>query len=296
MSRRSSYDPVTNVGELVTNGGSGDAETVVRTALAAATPAIIDAGEFVTLVVPDGARVEQINTDDRLPAPLRKTGRVQLLDATSFAAYVHKHHEDGRTELYADPKRPGVVAVLNGHGHRTDDDIDPDTGWGDHRAELVFRPTDAWQRWIKRNGTLGTQGDFAEHIEDSLPDIVSPPAADMLELAQSFQASTRVHFESAKDLASGQRQLVYREETSATAGSKGEITIPREFEIGVAPYEGSAPYRVTARLRYRLTDGRLAIGYVLDRPEDVLRTAFDDVLKSVQDQTGRTALLGTPPA
>jgi uncharacterized protein YfdQ (DUF2303 family) len=276
--------------------GTGDLQAVIDTAQEAATADLLEEGQSYAQIIPAGARLERFTTDERLLAPRRKTGTVTLFDATSFAAYVLKHHEDDRTELYADPTKPGVVAVLNGHGSRPDADVDPDTGWGDHRAVLTFRETVAWKRWVARNGVLGTQSDFAEHIEESLPEIIEPAAADMLELAQSFQANTRVAFESAKDLGSGQRALVYRESVEATAGTKGEITIPKEFVIGVAPYEGSAPYRVTARLRYRLSNGSLSIGYVLDRPEDVLRNAFDDVLVQVQQQTERTALLGVAPA
>lgn len=275
--------------------GAGDMRSVIDTAQAAVVPEDLEDGAAYSIVVPAGAELVQFDTDARRPAPARKTGTVQLFDATSFAAYVLKHHEDARTELYADPTQPGVTAILNGHGARSDDSADAETGWGDHRARLVFRETDAWQRWKKRNGILGSQTDFAEHIEESVADIVEPPGADMLELAGSFQAHSRVHFESAKNLASGERQLVYREEMTATAG-RDSITIPKEFVIGVAPYEGSSMYRITARLRYRLSDGRLSIGYVLDRPEDVLRTAFDDVLRDVQEQTDRTALLGVAPS
>lgn len=284
--------------DLTAQFDDGDVETsaevIVRTALAAAEPRVIADRETVVFRTFDGDVKTVTGPEPRL-SPDRKTGRVRLYDATSFAAYFHKHHENDQAEIYADPYAPTIVAVLNGLGLRGDTDVDPELGWGDHRAELIFRTTLAWQRWTKRNGVLGTQSEFAEHIEESLPDIIEPDGATMLELAQSFQAHSRVHFESAKDLGSGQRQLVYREQTDATAGVKGDITIPKEFVVALSPYEGSSLYRVTARLRYRLTDGRLSIGYVLDRPEDVLRNAFDDVLKQVQDETGRTALLGIAP-
>lgn len=159
---------------------------------------------------------------------------------------------------------------------------------------LVFRHTPAWKRWAAYDGRLLGQSDFAEHIEASLPDVRVPSGADLLELAQSFQANTSVRFESSRDLGSGERQLVYREQVEAGAGRAGNITIPKQFELGLAPYEGSGLYQVSARLRYRITEGRLHLGYVLDRPEDVLRAAFDDVLRQVQEQTERVALLGTP--
>lgn len=269
-----------------------DAGVTAGLAAAAQAPQRIHSGELYNLVLPPGFSSELLDTEKHLSSPFRKRGTVTLLDATSFAAYVVKHKEPENTELYADPGKPGVTAVLNGHGPTGDADI-PDTGWGDHRAVLVFRETEQWKHWTSRNNTLGGQVDFAEHIENGIGDIASPPGADMLEMAQSFQAKTKVAFESGKDLTSGERQLVYREELEATAGRKGDITIPREFTLGIAPYEGSAQYKVTARLRYRITDGALRIGYVLERPDLVLRAAFDDVLVQVQEQCGQVALLGT---
>lgn len=135
---------------------------------------------------------------------------------------------------------------------------------------------------------------FAEHVEESLLDITAPPAADMLEIAQSFQATTKVAFESGHRLNSGQQQLTYVEETGAKAGRKGELTIPQTFELALAPFEGSATYKVSARLRYRIGDGQLRIGYFLDRPEEVLRSAFIDTLTAIEAGVGGKALRGTP--
>lgn len=272
-------------------------EVLVRTALAAAQPVELKERVVYALRGLDG-QVQTFTGPDPRPAPDRKRGTARLLDADSFAAYFLKHHEDDQSEIYADPDpaRPTIVGVLNGFGRRTDADVDEALGFADHRVELVFRHTPAWTRWAAMNGKLINQVQFAQHLEDSLPDVVEPEGAQLLELAQSFQAHTKVAFESAHDLGSGQRQLVYREETTASAGKKGDITIPREFVIGVAPYEGSPPYRLTARLRYQIREGALSIGYALDRPEDVLRAAFDDVLGRVQAETDRVALLGSPPA
>jgi uncharacterized protein YfdQ (DUF2303 family) len=291
--------------ELSDTSTDNENEIVVRTALAAAQPTVLAERGHYAFRTFDGD-IKVVVGPDPLPAPDRKKGTARLLDADSFAAYFLKHHEDDQAEIYAEPGRteinpvrtvqPSIVGVLNGFGGRPDADVEEALGFADHRVELVFRHTPAWTRWAAPDGKLVNQVQFAQHLEDSLPDIVEPEGAQLLELAQSFQAHTKVAFESAHDLGSGQRQLVYREETTASAGKKGDITIPREFVVGIAPYEGSPPYRLTARLRYQIREGSLSIGYALDRPEDVLRAAFDDVLKRVQDETGRTALLGTPPA
>jgi len=40
---------------------------------------------------------------------------------------------------------------------------------------------------------------------------------------------------------------------------------------------------VTARLRFDISSGSLSLTYLLDRPEETLRTAFADVLTTIQE-------------
>jgi uncharacterized protein YfdQ (DUF2303 family) len=275
-------------------GAPTENDVLAKAATAAATPVRLNRGEKYAFRNMDGT-IEIVDGDPELTAPERKTGIARVYDADSFGAYFTKHAQDEQSDIYGDPYGPAIVGVLNGHGRSEPDALAQINGFGDHRVELIFRQTPAWKRWSSLDGQLSNQVTFAQHLEDSLPDVVEPEGASMLELAQSFQAHTKVQFESGKDLGSGQRQLVYREEIAASAGAKGDITIPKEFVIGIAPYEGCGLYRVTARLRYRISDGTLTIGYKLDRPEDVLRVAFDEVLQRVQQASDRIALLGQPP-
>ncbi|MEJ7707994.1 MAG: DUF2303 family protein [Nocardioidaceae bacterium] len=102
--------------------------------------------------------------------------------------------------------------------------------------------------------------------------------------------------ESSQRLASGERKLSYREDITAQGGRKGDLKIPEAFTIGLAPFEGSPGYKVSVRLRYRIESGQLRIGYVLDRPEEVLRTAFNDVLADISAGIGDVPVLrGRPP-
>lgn len=267
----------------------GDAQVIVDTALAAADPHELLDDQAYVIVVPDGAHSEIIDVDreERQDQPRRKRGTVQLVQAASLIAYVDDHDEhDGRTRLYADVKGQRVVAVLNGPN--------AEPGWGDHKAILTLTTTPEWKRWTTRDGVIGEQVEFAEHIEDCLADIVDPPGADILELAQTFQATTAAEFKTGARLQDGRRQLTYVEEINASAGNSGEIEIPGEFTIAIAPIEGSEPVPMTARLRYRVGGGKLRIGYILHRPDVVLREAFDNVVASIEAGTGITAYHGTP--
>jgi uncharacterized protein YfdQ (DUF2303 family) len=217
-------------------------------------------------------------------APRRSTGIVCVYDAPSFVAALDQR---GTGVVYADEEMLALVAVLN-------DDRGDEAGWRDYQIRLTLRATEEWSGWKYGQG-LGSQQRFAERIEEGLPEIVDPPGADMLELAQTFHASVDVKYRSGHRLANGQTQFTYAEDIKASAGSQpGTITIPETFTLGVAPFLGLHLYEVTARLRYRLSGGDLQIGYQLVRPEAVERDAFGFVVDEVRSAVGDTVFLNGP--
>ncbi len=260
-------------------------QPIIDTATAAAEPTRLS-DTLYGFVVPNAGTVRLIDIETQRPTPLRKRGHVTLHTAGSLATYVTTHMATG-TSIYADVERATIVAVMNDHSVS-------EPGWGDHQATLTLRHPPGWRLWMSRNAQLSTQEKFAEHIESGLAEIVEPPAADLLEIAQHFQANIKVAFRSAKSLANGQRQLTYEETIDSKAGQKGQLTVPETFTVALQPFEGSATFRVLARLRTRISDGTLAIGYVLDRPEKIWRHAFDDVLTEIAEVTRITIYNGTP--
>jgi len=227
-------------------------------------------------------------TDQYADAPRRARGTVSVHDGASFVTAITQR---GEAVVYADEEKLALVGVLN-------DDFADAPGWRDHTVSLALRPTNEWAAWKAGSGQIGSQEVFARRIEDGLPEIVSPDGATMLELAQTFHASTETKFRSGIRLADGQTQFLHDEDIKASAGAKpGTITIPDTFTLGVAPFIGAVKYEVTARLRYSLKQGQLSIGYVLVRPEDVERDAFNAVLADVATaMKGTTFLRGPAPA
>lgn len=255
-----------------TEAGAGFAAGVV-----AAEPDPIDNSiRFHSVVTPAGAEHHIIDVEELTkkfaPAPRSKKGVYHVHTAKSFSDFVAKHHAGG--EVWADEARQNLVGILNAN-------LAGSPQWEDHRVVIELVHTPAWKAWAEADGNLMSQEDFAELIEARIIDIQAPSGADMLEIVQTFYATTGVTFKSSKILASGERQLIYQEETSATAGQTSEFEIPKEIILGIEPYVGSVPQLIKARFRYRIQHGRLLLGVVLERPEDVLTAAFTELVTGV---------------
>lgn len=264
------------------------AEIVERLTRAAMEPREVSTGIFL---VPDGdGAIEVLDAIGEIEKyadrPRRKTGTYKVTLDDHLREYLSKHAIP-ETEMWADVDNATVTAVINAPGGTA-------PGWSDHRIVLQLRHTDDWRDWTGSDKKMVSQTEFAEFIEQHAPNIVSPDAATMLELAQTFKAATKVDFESSRRIKSGETQLVYRENMEATAGRKGEVAIPDEIKIGIEVYEGGVAYGVTARFRYRIVDGNLLLGYVLSRPRDVLRDAFGAICDHLADETGLPIWQGSP--
>lgn len=219
------------------------------------------------------------------PTPRRSHGTVLVDSANDVITAVEQRRLNGVPPVvYTQPRDLTITAVLN-------DDHDDTPGWGDYVVTAQLRRTPEWAAWLNGQG-LHTQDEFAEFIEDHLEDIETPPAAEMLELAQTFQAHTTARFSRASRLSSGVVALNYVEDQTVAAGDDGAITIPSEFTLVIRPFDGCDRYRVTARLRYRVGQGTLQIGWKLHRPEDIEATVMDEQVAAVAAAFGVDPISG----
>lgn len=236
-----------------------------------------------------GDAIQILDTEYLQEAPRRTKGDAAFTETESFVRYLDEFpggdHDHRR--IYASIEAGQIVAVLN-------DDISEAPAWRDHRAHLALLRTPEWNAWRQKDGHMGTQVAFAEHLEVRLRDISDPPAADLVEVSRSFTASSEISFRSAHDLATGQTQFAYDEDVTTTAGTK-QIAVPKVFTLTIALFRGTDPVLVTARLRYRLRGSDLTIGYILDLPDDAEESVLRDVLVSIETDTGIKPLMGTPP-
>lgn len=277
----STADPVTAAADL----GRRDAERELRS-----TTAEPDTALYVTRLRHD-ERVEVTSVERHLDAPIIPRGRADLHDPADFGEYVNRLGHHTHTTVWADPDAGRIVAVFDDHAGWED------AGWRSHTAVLTLKPDPDWTEWIRSDGNPGRQAWFAEHIEGLAHTVVDPDSATMLELARTFDAKRSVNFRSGVRLDSGDVQLTFEETTKAKAGEKGQLEIPYEFVIRCAPFLGVPQAELKARLRWRITEGDLSIGYALQRPDLVRRDIIAALIAELRGVIEpMPVFMGLPPA
>jgi uncharacterized protein YfdQ (DUF2303 family) len=226
---------------------------------------IRQAHDGIPFVLRDATVVRE-SVEDLLLHPLLKRATVAIRDAASFIAYV-KAFAEGSTLIFANLGDRTVTAIMDYH--------EP-TGparWGRHRAQLTCLLTEDWKRWIAANKKSMSQIDFAQFLEDNVPNIAEPAGGTVVEIARTLEAKKAVNFSSSIRLDNGEHQLLYEETMTGTA-QKGTVLIPSTFTLGIEPFEGAGLYRLDARFRYRIDSGAVKMWVDLVRPEAVIEDAF----------------------
>jgi uncharacterized protein YfdQ (DUF2303 family) len=224
-------------------------------------------------LLPEGWRVEDISK--LLPPPSRIRQRVELLTLGAFTDYVAKF-KGAESIVFADETAAHYEAVLDYHSA-----ANTLRGSCDHVARYTCPQSDQWKLWSGSNSKAVSQVEFARFLEDNLPDITTPPAADFLQLVLQLQIHKAATFVSDIRLDNGQTRLRY-EETIRNDTKQGDLQIPDAFVISVPVFVDGARYALKCRLRYRLDDSKLRMWYELERPMDVFRTAVKEVSDKVR--------------
>jgi len=225
------------------------------------------------LMVKNGYSAERL--DGLRDKPLGIKQLASHTTAASFVEYFNRFATDASV-IMIDDKENEFVAILDHHQPDRPD-------WGHHKALFKLKPTVEWLNWLHNDNKSMSQNDFGRFIETNLEEIINPNGAEMLEIALSIQAKTEVKFSQAQRLDNGQMQLSYHEEINGTAGTKGQLKIPQTFVIGLKLYEGGEPYKIEARLRYRIKEGALTLWYELIRPHKTTQANLEDTETMIRE-------------
>ena len=234
-------------------------------------------------LVPNGYTVRDLA--DLTGVPRRTKATVRLTTVEALNRYFERfglHSEviadvrKSQAAIFAVPEDGKYEAVLDYH---TADD----PAHGDHRVSLQLRKSEPWEVWTGRASSRFNQTEFALFVESRLPDIAEPKAADVLEAVKSIQAARNATFKSQVDLDRGDVVFHYETETKGT----GDVAFPERLVLGLPVFEGGEPYKVEARLRYKMDDeAGLMLWYDLVNADAVLLSAANDVLAVVEHIAG----------
>lgn len=223
--------------------------------------------------------------------PDRKRGNFWPQTVDSFIDYVGDQ-KTNTTTVWVTPNEGHIEALFNDHGVEASQ-----PGWGDHRAILDLIESPEWEFWLRHDGELLAQVEFANHIEEGLADLLDPAGADMLEIAQKIEGTNSVAFKSKIDLTSGEVRVGYDEQIEASAETAaGQLAIPKTFTIGIAPFVGEDAFKLTCRLRYRVQGGNLLLGYKIDRPDAAVREVLKGIHAKLTDKFEGIVYYGTTPS
>lgn len=224
-------------------------------------------------------------------APDLATGTIKVRDAASFVR-VFTDHAVPASRIYATLEPARFLAVFDDFEQAQDRPITAQqAAWRQFRAEFSVPASREWSTWNAQNRKPMGQLQFAEFLQDNLPDIDGDGAA-LLELALRFEANTNSTFIAHQRLKDGTHNLVWRVE-GASSGNE-QASLPEVITLKLPVFENTEPVSQTARLRYRAKEGVLTIWYELVRPHKTLEAAFRQTWTQIEAGTKQKIVLGSP--
>jgi uncharacterized protein YfdQ (DUF2303 family) len=254
----------------------------------------VPALETFHVALPKGPEVKEIQVDleKYLPAPRATVCTATLADAESFLGYVTRHADPACSLVWCkfDPRTFELAFTLV-----VDEHAKAAPGWRRHQASYTPAASAEWITWTKHNGTAGAkeQVEFAEFLERNEGDIASgeglPTSADMMTMATNFEVTSEKRLRSSVRLSSGAIQLEYIDK-------EDEQTVERmrlfdKFSIGIPVFWAGPGYRIDARLKHRIAQGKARFWYELIRPDRVHEAAAKDLIERVRAGIGGVPML-----
>lgn len=224
--------------------------------------------------------------------PSSKRGNIEVATPDALTTYASRHLDVDAATLWAEIDHGRITVIFNDHhgapGHHP--------GWADHRVTLRMARSPEWKAWTDLAGGWVDQLTLAEFLEEHLLEVEWPDGSTLLEVAQTFHATTNATFKSARQLHSGEQQLVYDEDVKATAGRAQQTDIPTDLTLRLRPWLGVDPVAVAGKFRFRVRNGELNLGVKLLYADELSRQAVEDAAAGIATDLTLDVIEGTPPA
>ncbi len=274
-------------------------KNVVESAVALAAAPIINQSPALRPValLPPGWTATDVG--DKLPTPFRPSGFAKLEDAESFVGYINQMAAK-QTNIYCEADfKTGKVefkAVFNDHATAS-------AGWKDFGAQFPVPFSVEWGVWQPGDRKAMAQESFALFLEDNMRDVTNmklpdtpadapplPSGGDMLAMAKELEIAQDGRIRSTIRLPSGGVELTYvKKETDETLK---KMQMFERFAIGIPVFLRGKPYRIEAKLRYRVQGPAVQFWYELIRLDLVIVDAVKETAAFIAAATNRPIWYG----
>lgn len=264
----------------------------------------------VPAVILRGEHPKVVDLHDVLDAyrthPARKSGTAQAQTLDSFCELVNRH-KTGNSAVFADAdwRKPSFTAVID--YHHVGEAGQPDNGR--HRVHYAFPLSEEWKAWMEHNGKPMSQKDFAEFLEDRIPELSSPTEEErirferdfattlatpsqLVELSRGLQVNVASKVKQAHTLSSGEGQIIWEESHQDADGKP--LKVPGIFILSIAPFFMGEAVRMPVRLRYRTVGGGVTWFYQVYRPDQFITEHVRATMFVTRDRTELPVFEGKP--
>lgn len=252
-------------------------------------PVVIDLPEGRTAVAyprsGGGYNLEDVTSDHKAERFLPKIANqhVVVQTAGSMATYLNRF-KNSNTLLFADVNTNTIIGIIDYH-ERAAGEEPVKAKLGLHSVTLKLPYSQEWQTWSANSGKLLSHVDFATFLEENAIDITVPKGSDLLALCRDLQVKSNMDFMTSVRMGDTTKIEYQKGDDVST---KDNIELPVEIIISIPVYFGEAPVEVKCFLRRKINEGRLFLGYVMSRTENISRDEFHRVADVIVDATGET--------
>lgn len=229
-----------------------------------------EATDVPFVVVPAGYNLQDL--EKLADAPRRIREAVKLATVDSFIEYVNEWKTPDISVIFCNENARALHATIDYHEGDS-------PSWCTHGANYKAELSREAQAWMANSGKPMPQLIFAEFMEDRVADVVSPSGADLLERILQLQILKKVVFGSALRLQTGEFQLNWSEDNE-----KGSVEFPEKISLGIPLFHKGKAYKIEARLRYSLSEGKVSFTYKLLNIDEALEDAFAEIVTRVKQE------------
>jgi hypothetical protein len=241
--------------------------------------------------------------------PTRREGAATHTRLDSFIDHVNRFKGENSVVFAVDNMAgPKLTAIFDYHSAGYSSDAENLK----HRAVYSFPLSDEWKAWSQADGKSMSMIDFAAFLEDHIVDVTADkPQSDaakdflakpggnlaspskLIEIARGLQVNEASTLREARNLSSGEAEVVFQSEHLDASGNK--LTLPNAFMICIPIFARAKVLdQILARFRYRKNGGSISFWFDLWRPDLVFEHAFTEACDQVKAETGLPLFVGSP--